>query len=465
MVRISARLDGVSVKDLKDVKMSDKPLRLTPFEEYLLEEDRPDFPCWIIVKFHFSGKFERAPLQAALERTLDRNPLLRSVVKRQGLGLFWQEIADWKLPIEWLPGPLPGGWPEWRPIDLFKEPGYRLVLVECGAKTEMIFHVHHAIFDGKALRDVCSEILSHYSAEIGHPVAVPVLKPEIFSRRNRLGETWAERLKTLPTQALGLWLTLLYQKRKIAPLANDPTSPVRALEPSEHTRLVSRRFPETLFRKVRDEAMRLKVSTNELFIRDLFFSVGEWRKWETQESDEEWVRMVMAVDMRKPVDRFLSAANVTGVICLDRRKKALRNRGRLLVRAHEEMSWVKHRGLRFTFWTLLAICRLKRDGIRRYSHRPGCQGTIIFVNHGQLNTRSPLRNKERKIAVPGAVLEDITMVSPLRQGTTMALVIGSYAGDLLTDLHYDPRFHTEEEVGRLLGIFADQLQRYEGGNR
>ncbi|MFM2197917.1 MAG: hypothetical protein RLZZ505_1349 [Verrucomicrobiota bacterium] len=442
--------------------MRDKPPRLTPFEEYLLAEDRPDYPCWIIVKFHFSGGFEREALQDALDRTLVRNPLLRSVVKRQGRRLYWHERRDWKLPIEWLSGPLPGGWPEWHALDLFQEPGFRLALVGCGPNTEMIFHVHHAIFDGKALRDVCSEILSHYSAEIGHPVAIPILKPEIFTRRNRLGETWIERLKTWPTQILGLWLTVLYQKRKIAPIAPDPLKPVQPLLPSEYTKLVSHRLPEAVFRRVRDEAMRLKVTTNELFIRDLFFSLGEWRTWKAGGEEEEWVRMVMAVDMRKPVDRFLSAANVTSVICIDRRAKALRNRERLLARAHEEMSWVKHRGLRFTFWTLLAFCRLKPDGIRRYSQRPGCQGTIIFANHGQLNTRSPLRNKHRKIEVPGAILEDITMVSPLREGTTAALVIGSYAGNLLADLHYDPRYHTEAEASGLLRIFIEQLNRYEG---
>ncbi len=446
----------------KSQGMKEKPLRLTPFEEYLLAEDRPDYPCWIIVKFHFSGKFEHSALQLALNQTLERNPLLRSVVKRQGRRLFWQELTDWKLPIKWLPGPLPGGWPEWPALDLFREPAFRVSIVELESGTEMIFHVHHAIFDGKALRDVLYEILNFYSIEKGNPVPIPVLKNEIFASRNRLSGTWVESLKTLPTQILGLWITLLFHKRKIAPLALEPQKPVQTLSPSEYTALVSRRLPEALFRKVRDEAMRLKVTTNELFIRDLFFSLGQWRTWESEGAEDEWVRMALAVDMRKPVDRFLSAANVTSVVCLDRRMSMLYKRKRLLTRTHDEMSWVKHRGLRFTFWTLLGFCRLIPDGIRRYSHRPGCQGTIIFANHGQLQTRSPLRNKQRRLEVPGAILEHITMVSPLRQGITAALVIGSYAGDLLTDLHYDPRYHTESEAEKLLQIFIDQLDRYEG---
>jgi NRPS condensation-like uncharacterized protein len=442
--------------------MKEKLLRLTPFEEYLLEEDRPDYPCWIIVKFHFSGKFEHTAMQGAMDQTLERNPLLRSVVKRQGRRLYWEVVSDWKLPIEWLSGPLPGAWPKWPALDLYREPAFRVSIVELEAGSEMIFHVHHAIFDGKALRNVFYDLLNFYSIAKGHPVPIAEFKHEIFGSRNRLGGSWIERLKTLPTQVLGMWLTLLFHNRKIVPIALEPLKPVQALLPSEYTALVRRRLPETLFRKVRDEAMKLKVSTNELFIRDLFFSLSKWRTWNIEDAEKAWVRMVLAVDMRKPVDRFLSAANVTSVVCLDRRIGILAKRKQLLKLAHMEMSWVKHRGLRFTAWTILRLCRLWPDGIKRYSHRKGCQGTIIFANHGQLYTRSPLSNKQRKLEVPGAIMEDITMVSPLRPGTTAALVIGSYAGNLLTDLHYDPRYHTEAEAEKLLQIFIDQLERYEG---
>ena len=442
--------------------MKEKPLPLTPFEEYLLEEDRPDYPCWIIVKFHISGKFERAAMQGALDQTLVRNPLLRSVVKRQGRRLFWQELPDWKLPIEWMLGPLPDAWPKWRKLDIFQEPGFRLMLVEFESGTEMIFHVHHAIVDGKALRDVLYDLLNFYSIAKGHPVPIPEFKPEIFHNRNRLGETWIERLKTLPSQVLGMRITLLFLKRKIATLALEPRMPVQASLPPEYPALVSRRLPDTLFRKVRDEAMKLKVTVNDLLIRDLFFSLGEWWHWQNKGAPEDWVRVVLPVDMRKPVDRFLSAANITSIVSLDRRMRSLDNRERLLTRAHEDMNWVKHRGLRFAFWTMLRLCRLRSNGIRRHSQREGCQGTIIFANHCQLITRSPLRNKQRKMEVPGAVLEDMTLVSPIRPGTTAALVIGTYAGNLLADLHYDPRYHTEAQAEKLLQIFIDHLNRYEG---
>ena len=445
--------------------MKEKLLRLTPIEEHILVEDRPNYPCWIIVKFHFSGRFERAPMQGALDQTLVRNPLLRSVVKRQGRRLFWQEQMAWKLPIEWLPESSLGTWPEWPTLDLFKEPGFRVLIAESESRTEMIFHVHHAIFDGKALRDVCHEILSFYSISKGKPVAIAEYKHVNLPRRNCMGGSWVERLKLLPIQILGILITLLFIKRKIAPLALEPRPLAQTSLPPDFPTLVSRRLPETMFRKLRDEAMTLKVTVNDLLIRDLFFSIGKWRKWKDEGSPEDWVRMVMPVDMRKPVDRFLSAANVTSIVSLDRRKRSLRNRERLLRQAHHDMNWIKHRDIRYTFWTFLNICRLIPNGIARNSSREGCQGTIIFGNHCQLISRSKLINTQRKIEVPGALLEDITMISPLRPGTSAAFMIGTYAGNLLIDLHYDPRYHTEAQAEELLQIFIDQLNRYEGRPR
>lgn len=442
--------------------MKNRLHRLTPFEEYLLEEDRSDYPCWIIVKFHIKGNFEHSVLQGAVDQTLARNPLLRSVAKRQGRKLFWQEVMDWKLAIEWLSKPLSDSWPKWRKFDLFHEPGFRVIIVEGEAETEMIFHVHHAISDGKALRDVLYDIMNFYSIAKGNAVPIAECRHELFANRNRLGGTLMERLKAIPSQVISMKLTLRYLKKKITPLASEPLVPLQSTLPAEYPALVSRRLSESLFRKVRDEAMKLKVTANDLFIRDLFFSLGEWWDWKTKGDGNEWVRIVLPVDMRKPVDRFLSAANITSIVSLDRRMKSLGNRERLLTRAHEDMGWVKHRGLRFTFWTLLWFSRCKADGIKRYSNRPGCHGTIIFANHCQLITRSPLRNKQRKLEVPGAVLEDMTMISPIRPGTTAALVIGTYAGNLLADLHYDPRFHTHAQADMLLQIFIDQLDRYEG---
>ncbi len=438
------------------------PYPLTVFEQYLLAEDRPDHPCWIIVKFHFDGVFSRAETQLALDQAIVRNPLLRAVIRRGFCGrLRWEVLPEWKPQVQWLDGSLVGEWPTWEPMDLFKEPGFRLFLIERAGKSEFIIHVHHAICDGKAVRDVFYDVMNHYAIAMGQPVPLSALRPEIFPHRNRLANTWRDRLKTFPSQALGLWLNHHFQKKKIAPLS-EKAAGENAPEPmAAYPALVSRRLPEGCFRKVRDEAVREKVTSNDIFLRDLFHSLKLWREWKEEGDPMDWLCVVLPVDMRKPLDRFLSAANVTSIVTLDRRMKSLDNRIRLLSRIHKDMNWVKHRGLRFTFWTMLKLRRFLPHGIVRYSQRPKCQGSIIFANHCQLATRSPLLSKKRMIEAPGLQMTEVTMVSPIRSGTMAALVVGSYANRLLIDLHYDPKFITQSQADKLIDIFLAQFENYQ----
>lgn len=439
---------------------------LTVFEEYLLVEDRPDYPCWIVVKFHFDGVFSRPETQLALDQAIARNPLLRAVIRRGFCGkLRWEVLPDWKLQVQWLNGSLACEWPTWEPMDLFKEPGFRLFLIEHAGKTEFIIHVHHAICDGKAVRDVFYDIMNHYSIAMGQPVPLSALRPEIFSQRNRLANTWLDRLKTVRSQVIGLLLNHYFQKKQISPLSEKASGEIATEPMAPYPALVSRRLPEGCFRNVRDEAVRQKVTSNDIFLRDLFHSLKLWREWKQEGDPMDWLCVVLPVDMRKPLDRFLSAANVTSVVTLARRMKSLGDKKSLLSRIHVDMNWVKHRGLRFTFWTLLKLRRLLPHGIERFSRRPSCQGTIIFANHCQLATRSPLLNKKRMIEAPGLQMTDVTMVSPIRSGTVAALVVGSYANRLLIDLHYDPKFITLSQADKLIDIFLAQFENYPANSK
>lgn len=124
------------------------------------------------------------------------------------------------------------------------------------------------------------------------------------------------------------------------------------------------------------------------------------------------------------------------------------------------MDWVKNKGLRYTFWSNLGLRRFLPCGISKYSHRPECRGTVIFANHCQIFGRGPLRDKNHHVAGPGFLLTDVKMISPIRPGTHSALVVGNYGGDLLMDLHYDPRYLSEPEAAEFLEIFAEQIGAY-----
>ena len=56
------------------------PLPLTPFERYMLADDRPDYPMAFPAVVEFSGSLRRAEFDAALEGALREHPLLRARV-------------------------------------------------------------------------------------------------------------------------------------------------------------------------------------------------------------------------------------------------------------------------------------------------------------------------------------------------------------------------------------------------
>jgi len=434
---------------------------LSCFEEYLLWEDRPEQPCWIIVRSRCTGVFDREKLQRAVDRTVARHPFLRSKMQNDWKGRpVWTEVPGWRCEVDWESIPELGRWPKWKALDLFKEPCFRILVKEDGGHSEIIYHFHHAVCDGKAFRDLKYDIYTFYSQEFGWEVKRPELEPGLLPQRNHLGGSWKSRFKMFPQILLGLYVTWRFQRKTVSPLQALPSGYDRMPVADTYPALKSRAIDWELYGHIRAAALKLKVSVNDLLLRDLFATVGLWRKEKGYGDPMDWVRVVLPVDMRKPSDRYLPAANVTSLVTLDRRARALLNREKMLERIHSDMAMVKHRWLRFTFWASLWISSWFPGGIRRRAKKTKCQGTIIFANHCGLVTRSPLNKRNEKMRMPGVVWDSLEMVSPLRPGTVAALVVGTYGEHFYMDLHYDPRVMREEEAGRFLEIFSEQLALY-----
>ena len=73
-------------------RMSDfpSPLPLAAFEEYMLWDDRPQYPMSIIARLRFAGHLQRRATAEALETVVARHPLLRATIHRTAAGrLEW----------------------------------------------------------------------------------------------------------------------------------------------------------------------------------------------------------------------------------------------------------------------------------------------------------------------------------------------------------------------------------------
>jgi hypothetical protein len=222
--------------------------------------------------------------------------------------------------------------------------------------------------------------------------------------------------------------------------------------------LASRRFAPEVFQDLRGAAKRLGAGVHELFIRDTQSALGAWLKVHGDAGPLEWTRLALPVNLRRPADLPLPSTNLVGLIGLDRRVKSLGRRERLLVRAKEDMGWVKRKRFGYVFLVVLWLHGLLPGGIRRYARRRKCRATLLMTNLGQILSSSPLLGRDGKVAVPGAVLEDVCLQAPVRPGTSAGLALGVYANVLAADLSYDPRVLTPAQAGDLVQALEDQLK-------
>jgi hypothetical protein len=60
------------------------PLKLAPFEEYMLHDDRRDYPMCHFYRLRFAGNLDPLRFEAALTEAIAQHPLLRATVARSG---------------------------------------------------------------------------------------------------------------------------------------------------------------------------------------------------------------------------------------------------------------------------------------------------------------------------------------------------------------------------------------------
>lgn len=431
---------------------------LTLMEEYFLAEDKPAYPCWIFVRARLRGILDRTLIEQAWRETVQRHPTLHSTVRPGANGTAcWEPAPDAAPVLNWYQAADVASAAPWTPMDLRNEPAVRLVVAEHATGCELSLEGHHAVFDGAAMFGVLHEILLRYARARGVAVEIPSLRPELFPGRNRFGLGWWDRLKIAPVQLAGLWFAWQMRHRPVAPLAPHRLQDFDAPPNPGFPCVLHQHVTAADLLRLRATARKHGASLNDLLLRDLQAAIGVWRIREGIGRDDDWIFLAVPVNLRRSVDRHLAAANVIGVVAIDRRARSLGDRKRLLRRAHEDMDLVKRHKLGYTFLIMLALWRRRRGGIPRYSNGPGPRATVVMTNVGQPFSRSPLLDRERRIAVPGAVLEDFMMAAPCRPGTCASVAVAIYGGRLIVDLHYDPRALTDQQAETFFAAYFEQL--------
>jgi hypothetical protein len=440
------------------------PLPLVAFEDYMLADDRPAYPMTFFFRLRFSGRLDRGSLDAAVQSSVARHPLLRAVIdstkqkKRR-----WVAAGCQALSVQWATGPHEDRLPHAPGIDLRREPGLRLWATESRAGTDLTLQFHHSCCDGLGAFAYVKDLLVDYAVAVGAPLrrGQPQLLDEQHLRlRGSFGLTAWRLLRMAPKQAVGLLGVREFLMHQPVPLVpHEPVAPDAAL-PETYPSALTGQLDEAQSAALHGAARDSSVTINDLLIRDLFLTAYAWRMRQYPDDPCCCLRMSVPINLRGLDDRLrrLPAANVVSMVFLDRREKNLTGDQAVLLQGiHDQMEKIKRLELGLTFVLSVRAFRALPGGLARMAQAQRCMSSCVLTNLGTPLAGTPIPSRDGKLLLGDVVLDSLDILAPIRPFTCAALATFKYANRQCVTLHYDPRPMSPGQADDLLSAYLRRV--------
>jgi NRPS condensation-like uncharacterized protein len=430
----------------------------TIFEKYMFLDDQPAYPMDSFRFLRFSGRLKFNYFEASIAEVIRYHPMLRSIIRQDQHGQFFWEETDYPIFIRKIRGPLAARFPNPEAIDLFKEPGFKVYFVEEKNQTSVLFQFHHSVSDGIGEMQVLADILSDYVFRFqgkSPPENPRNLDPKLLFYRGSSGLTLAKYFRFFFSTAVTTYQLLFRFPTPLAPHVplntNIPAKDYLAFCADELTQEETQNYF--------DRAKKCNVTINDLLIRDLFLTMGVWRKKWFVPQGNPWLRISMPMNLRTESLKNMPAANSVTMLFLDRKERDFSNPDRLLEKIHQETDWIKRTEQKHVLLLSLKIRNRLPGGIKYELMSPKCRATAVLSNLGKIFESLPfMRRHDGRLFVGNAVLEEIDATPPIRSGTLISLSTLTYANRLRLILRYDAKNMTTEQAVDLLQIFFSFLK-------
>jgi hypothetical protein len=455
------------------------PLPLTPFEDYMLADDRPQWPMTFFLRLDLRGQYVPSVLEAALQAALARHPLLASLLEGDGRGgLKW--IADTGIPprascseaIDELD--FPGG----RQIDLRREIGLRLWVRTTAPDTWILWlQFHHACCDGLGAVQFVSDMLAAYRQQIAGlaPPVRPALDPSRLRGRGSFGLTTVQRLLRIPQELLGLLGAIEFFSHRPPSLTSPAAEQVLPAEnvvaknaqvaahvPAESPAAagfpcwIAHRFSQDETQRLRGAARTHGVTLNDLLLANLFSALDDWFAAHRTEARQQFLRVMVPMNLRSPADKQTSAANIVSLVNLDRRPARYASRRRLLKSLSLEMAIIKRCRLGITMHHLARMAR--RFGKFGWLVRDDrCLSTCVLSNLGEPTALAEFATGDGSSNANCLELVSVDFLPPIRPWTAAAFGVLTFRGRLTITMHFDSAMPRGSER-ELLDKFVRNLE-------
>lgn len=440
------------------------PLRLAPFEEYFLVDDRPGYRMTFAVELTFDGEMNRAAFEAGLTAALTRHPLLNALCERRRWNQWWWVSGESVRPaVDWGDHHCPILFPEDAGIDLTQELGVRFAVRVGGGRTRCVIQFHHSCCDGVGAIQFLSDLFAGYVRHLDPsaeklPEFQPV-DPRQLSRRNDLN---VYHDQTMSWWTL-FWKTLRYAWKysvhSPAPLAR-PAATLHGGRPLAYPGTLTRTLPPSAQRALRQVARRCDVTVNELLVRELLLVIREWNQRHSSLSQHEHVSVLVPTNLRNLDHDGMPAANVMSYVAFQRPVADLNDPQELLLSIKEESQFYKRwrfgaaflGGLRvvqqvpgFIRW----ICSRNRSVASAVLSCIGDPSMAIAANYPVDQNGDPVMGN--------LVMTDLNTAPPIRPLTHASFTTWHFSNKLRLGVRCDSNVFTHESAQELLDSFADRV--------
>lgn len=442
---------------------------LAPFEQYMLLDDRTEYPMVFYIRLKFRGSLDRASFTTALNRATGRHPLLQSVVRVIDDAPHWAPAADPTPCLSWESAEKPIDRGAAGPNDLKERTGLRVWVREEARLTSALFEFHHVCCDGVAAMQFIEDLLTAYANELAadgeaangeHAKPLRPLAPEKLRDRASFGLNLVKRLARIPLgifAAVGFTEFFWNRPAAVAVPKHQPDADNAAYDRAKDAPgMVSYRFSRAKVDELRQLAHRLGVTVNDLLIRDLLSSIEEWNKRHDPES-KGCVRVSMPVNLRLKSDNDLPATNVVSMILIDRKPRRYWS-PRSMLRSIRRDTWiVKRFRMGLTLNGVIALLSRFCGALDRMLVTDRCMASAVLSNLGPQLDSAPLPRREGRIVLGSATLDDIEFCPPIRPLTRMGMGVITYGGELTLSLQYDATCLTQESAKSFLASYSEMI--------
>jgi hypothetical protein len=434
------------------------PLELTPFERYMLEDDRPDYPMAIIARAKLSALPRREAFVEAVVEALGRHPLLRARVRRSWRRAFWVPATGQRASVDWREDDAPVTCPSGARIDLAREVGLRLWMRRAGdGRGVLTLQYHHACCDGIGALQFLGDVFDSYHRMVTREDAPRVPRDAACLReRGRIstGEPPGGRRKAFDGRCVRELVRRYLWQRPVPLRVPDGAGQARGTFPHLLTTTLA---PEEL-KGLHAAARGLGATTNDLLLRDLFLTLAEWggSQW-----GRDWLRVLMPISLRDGEDLHMPAANRIGYVGLDRRVADC-GAGRsdeLLAGLRAETRASRFGQMGDVFLGIIEGCQ-SLGVLRPMLARRDCMATAVLTNLGEMSRWLDARPTRRGRCVEAGdiVVEELAGTAPVRPLTHAAFAVCTYAGSLTLAMQADPHVFAISDARALLELYARKVR-------